>query len=87
MEKRIGAILIIVENKNAVENINSILTSHSDIIIGRQGLPLKDKGIHIISLVIEGNTDELGALTGKLGRLNGINVKSILMKPNLGKEN
>jgi putative iron-only hydrogenase system regulator len=44
------------------------------------GLPLRDKGVHLISLIIDGNTDQIGALTGKLGRIPGIQVKSMLTK-------
>lgn len=80
MEKRIGAILIVVKDKNAVNNLNSIISDHSDIVIGRQGIPIREKGIQVISLVIEGTTDELGSLTGQLGRINGIMIKSVLMK-------
>jgi len=48
--------------------------------LGRMGIPVKDKGISIISLIIEGNTDEIGALTGKLGRFSGVEVKSTLTR-------
>lgn len=58
--------------------MNLLMSDYSDIILARQGLPFRDKGIHIISLIVEGTTDEIGALTGKLGRLKGIQVKSVL---------
>ncbi len=80
MEKRIGTTLILVENKDNIPKLNNILNKHSSIIIGRQGIPLRNKDINIISIVIEGTTDELGSLTGQIGRLNGIYVKSMLMK-------
>jgi putative iron-only hydrogenase system regulator len=60
--------------------INALLTDYSDIILGRQGIPLRDKGINIISLVVEGTTDRINALTGKIGKLEGAEVKSILSK-------
>jgi putative iron-only hydrogenase system regulator len=80
MEKRIGAILIIVEDRNVVTILNNIISQYSEMILGRQGIPLRDKELHIISLVIEGSTDEIGAITGKLGRLKGISVKSVVIK-------
>jgi putative iron-only hydrogenase system regulator len=80
MEKRIGGVLILIENKESVSRLNQILTNHANIIMGRQGLPLREKGISIISLVIEGNTDEIGALTGQLGRLKGVKTKSVLIQ-------
>jgi len=80
MEKRIGSALIMIEETKNVSRLNQILTQNSDIIIGRQGLPLRDKGISLISLVLEGTTDEIGALTGQVGRLEGLQIKSVLTK-------
>ncbi len=80
MEKRIGCIAIIVRNKIHISDLNSLLTEYSQIILGRLGLPLRDRKINIISLIVEGDTDEIGALTGKIGRLQGIQVKSMLTK-------
>lgn len=86
MEKRIGTALILIESKNAVQQMNDIAFNHSSIIIGRQGLP-RSNGQNIISLVLEGTTDEIGSLTGQLGRLNGIQVKSVLLKNKNNDEN
>ena len=80
MEKRIGAAIIVVQDKSSLPEFNSILNTHSDIIIGRQGLPLRDHNFNIISLVLEGTTDDISSLTGKIGRLKGIRVKSVLTK-------
>jgi putative iron-only hydrogenase system regulator len=80
MEKRIGVVAILVENMESVEQLNAILHQYGSIILGRQGLPLRDKKIHIISLIVEGTTDEVGAMTGKIGRLPGVSVKSLLTK-------
>ena len=77
---RIGVIGIVVEDLSSVNRINSILHDHNDIIIGRIGLPYKNRGISVISLIVDGNTDEIGSLTGKLGSIEGINVKSALTK-------
>lgn len=79
MEKRIGAALIVVEDKQSVEMLNQLISKHSHLILGRQGLPLNDRSISVISLVLEGTTDEIGAFTGPVGRLKGIRVKSILV--------
>ncbi|MCK4661728.1 MAG: iron-only hydrogenase system regulator [Bacteroidales bacterium] len=86
MEKRIGTALILVENKDFIPKLNQIISEHADIIIGRQGLPVKDKNISIISLVLEGTTDEIGSLTGKIGRLKNIQIKSVLLKPGTNHE-
>jgi len=79
MEKRVGTVLIRVESRENVQLLNDIISDHSDIIIGRQGLP-RSNSQSIISLVLEGTTDQIGSLTGQLGRLMGIQVKSVLIK-------
>jgi len=86
MEKRIGTALILIENSDVVQQMNEIAFNHSNIIIGRQGLP-RSNGQNIISLVLEGTTDEIGSLTGQLGRLKGIQVKSVLLKNRNDEEN
>jgi putative iron-only hydrogenase system regulator len=78
MEKRIGVIAILVENRKNVDALNGILSKFGQIIIGRMGLPIRDKGIQIISLIVEGDTDRIGAMSGQIGRLGGIQVKSLL---------
>jgi putative iron-only hydrogenase system regulator len=81
LSKRIGTVSIIVTDRVAqAAGVNDLLTEHGKIIIGRMGLPYAPKGIHIISLIIHGSTDEIGALTGKLGSLEGVEVKSALTK-------
>lgn len=80
MEKRIGAILIVIRNKDHVLHLNEVLSEQSPIIIARQGVPLHDKSLSVISLVVEGTTNEISALSGKIGKLEGISVKSVLSK-------
>jgi putative iron-only hydrogenase system regulator len=79
MEKRAGSAIILIQERESVQQLNEILSKHSQIIIGRLGLP-RSNGQSIISLVLEGTTDEIGSLTGQLGRLSGIQVKSVLLK-------
>ncbi len=78
MEKRIGVIAILVSDSSAVPRLNELLHSHGSLVLARQGLPLRDKGISVISLIVEGSNDEIGALTGKAGKLPGVRVKSLL---------
>ena len=86
MEKRIGSVIIVLNDNLKATKINEILSDYANIIVGRQGIPLRDRGISIISIVLEGNTDEIGALTGKLGRVSGVKVKSVLIKNNFNDE-
>ncbi len=78
MEQRIGAVLILVGEGGDIQRINAIISEHAPIILGRQGIPLRERSINVISLVLEGDTDRIGSLTGKLGRLPGVRVKSLL---------
>ncbi len=80
MDKRLGIIgIIIKDRKRAAATVNTILTDHGDMIVGRMGLPFKERGVSIIDLIIEATTDEVGSLTGKLGMLEGVQVKSLLV--------
>ena len=80
MEKRIGSALIVVADKNNIDKLNLVLSKHAQIIIGRMGLPARERDFSIISVIFEGTTDEVGSLTGQLGRIEGITVKSLLIK-------
>ena len=79
MEKRVGSVIILIQTRESVHDLNEIISKHSQVIIGRQGLP-RSNGQSIISLILEGTTDQIGSLTGRLGRLSGIQVKSVLLK-------
>lgn len=84
MDKRIGVVGIVVESKENVPRLNTILSEFGENIIGRMGVPYhRGKGLSVISLIVEGTTDEIGALTGKLGNLPGITVKTALTKVNI----
>jgi len=78
MKGRIGAVIILVSEEGDIHRINSIITEHSDMVLGRQGIPLRERSTNVISLVLEGDTDRMGSLTGSLGRLPGVKVKSVL---------
>ncbi|HVN71022.1 MAG TPA: TM1266 family iron-only hydrogenase system putative regulator [Desulfomonilia bacterium] len=79
--RRIGVVSIIVyKRKESAMKVNEIVTGYGDCIIGRIGIPYEPKGISIIALIIHGTTDEIGALTGKLGSLPDVEVKSVLTK-------
>ncbi|MCI9274032.1 MAG: iron-only hydrogenase system regulator [Clostridiales bacterium] len=80
METRIALIGIVVEDTNATEQINQILHGYADYIIGRMGIPYHQKGVCIISVVIDAPQPLISALSGKLGMLKGINVKTIYSK-------
>ncbi len=78
MERRLGLLAILIENANSVSKVNNLLSEYSSIIDARLGLPMRGKGVALISLVVEGDTDAIGALSGKLGKTPGVKVKSVL---------
>ncbi len=77
MEKRVAIVGIIVENKNSIETLNSILHDYADYIIGRMGLPYRARGINIISIAMDAPQDVINALSGKIGNLEGICSKTV----------
>ncbi len=78
MEKRLGIVAVLVEEETSVPRVNSLLSDYSRLVDARLGLPMRDRGVALISLVVEGDTDDIGALTGKLGKVPGVKVKSVL---------
>src|SRR5512137_1894118 len=80
MEKRIGTITILIKGKTPVPAVNTLLSEYGSIILARQGLPIHNRNINVISLVIEGTTEVISALTGKIGRIKDVEVKSILTR-------
>ena len=77
MSTRVAIIGIILEKKDEVEKLNSILHEYSHRIIGRMGMPYREKSINIISISIDAPQDEINALSGKIGKLSGITSKVI----------
>ncbi len=77
MEKRIGFIGIIVEDTTNVPKMNELLGQYSHLVVGRMGIP-RHRDVNVIVVIIEGNNDEIGALTGRLGGLEGLTVRSAL---------
>lgn len=80
MDKRIGIIGVIVGDRmNSAPQVNAILGQYGELVVGRMGLPYRERGVNVIGLIVEATTDELGAFTGKLGMLEGVKVKSLLV--------
>lgn len=80
METRVAIISIIVENTGSVDRINDLLHDFGQYIIGRMGVPYREKGINIISVAIDAPTDKVNALTGALGRIEGVTSKATYSK-------
>ena len=76
MESRVAVIGIIIENPDCVERVNSILHDYSPFILGRMGIPYRERGINIISIAIDAPQDIISTLSGKIGRLQGVSAKT-----------
>ena len=76
METRVAVISLIVADKAAVSEMNAILHAYSEYIIGRMGLPYKEKNVNIICVAVDAPQDTISALSGKLGRLAGVSAKA-----------
>ncbi|MGN0659151.1 MAG: TM1266 family iron-only hydrogenase system putative regulator [Emergencia sp.] len=75
METRVALIAIIIKDAAAAEILNEILHAYSGYIIGRMGLPYKEKNMHIISVAVDAPPDVINALSGRIGRLQGVSSK------------
>lgn len=76
MEKRIAVIGIIIENPESVETLNSLLHTFSEYIVGRMGLPYRERNLSIVSLAVDAPQNVISELSGKIGKLDGISVKA-----------
>ena len=76
MQTRVAVMGIIVENKESVEALNSILHNYGNYIIGRMGLPYKKRNVNIVSIAIDAPQDTISTLSGKIGKLSGVSVKT-----------
>ena len=77
---RLALIGIIVSNRNSVEQLNKLLSQYGDYILGRMRIPYRQKGVSVISVVLNAPADEISSLSGKLGMLPGVSTKTIYTK-------
>ena len=77
METRVAIIGIIVENNAVICDVQNLLSEYSEFIIGRMGIPYKQKDVRIISVVLDAPVDIINALTGKIGKIEGVNAKTV----------
>ena len=73
---RLGTVAVLVANREQVSTVNTLISQHEHLILGRIGLPYRKKNISMIVLLVEGSTDELGAFSGKLGSVPGIKSRT-----------
>ena len=76
METRVAVMSIIVENPDSVESLNALLHTFSPYVIGRMGIPYREKNISVISIAVDAPQNEISALSGKIGKLDGVSIKT-----------
>ena len=80
MKNRLAIIGIIVEDNSCIGKLNDILYNYNNIIVGRLGVPYRDRNVGVISIIVDADMDTINELSGKLGRLKGINSKTMYAK-------
>lgn len=81
MTHRIGIVSILIEDCRQVDQVNHLLSEHAKIITGRMGIPNPNgRKVNVIAIIVDGTNDDINNLTGKLGRLSGVSVKSAVSK-------
>lgn len=78
--KRLGVVGIVLEDISAAEEVNAVLHEFARLVVGRMGLPYREREVSVISLIVDGEGDEISALTGRLGRIRNISVKTALTR-------
>ena len=79
-DTRIAVVSILVTDRSVSEKVNAVLSAYGDWILGRMGIPYKEKKVSVLSVVLDAPVEITNALTGKLGRLNGVSVKALFGK-------
>ena len=67
------------ERQARAASVNNVISQYADLVVGRMGVPYRERGLSIIALLVDGSTDALGAMTGKLGNIPGVKVRSVLL--------
>lgn len=83
---RLGFVGVVIEERSRAEDVNRILSQFGEIIRGRIGIPDQETGLAVIGLIVEGTNDQVGAMTGRLGNLSGVTVKSALTAKKIRKD-
>ncbi len=80
-KSRMGVVAIIVKDREgSYTRLNEILHEFSNVIVGRLGIPYRERNMSVIALIVDGSTDEIGAMTGKIGQIKGVSVKTAFAK-------
>ena len=76
-EKRIAVLSVIVEKRESAEQLNSYLSAYGEYIVGRMGIPYREKGVSVLCIILDAPVSVVNALTGKIGKLEGVSAKTL----------
>ncbi len=79
-EKRISVLSVIVENRESSQKLNAYLSQYGEYVVGRMGIPYREKGVSVLCVVLDAPAAEVNALTGKIGQLAGVTAKTLFSK-------
>lgn len=79
-QNRIAVAAIIIENTESAREVNNVLHNFGSLIVGRLGIPYRERGVSVISVVLDATPDQISALTGKLGKIKSVTVKAVMSK-------
>jgi len=80
-ESRLGVVAVFVENRlQAAPEVNRVLSDFGHIVVGRMGIPYRERNLSVLAVIVDGTTDDIGAMTGRLGAIAGVSVKSALRR-------
>jgi len=78
-DRRIGVVgIVVTDRERSAAAVQEVLSGYSELIVGRMGVPYRERGVAVIALIVDGDTDRLGAMTGRLGSLPGVFVRTAL---------
>lgn len=80
MDNKIAVVAIMVSDENAVEAVNSLLHEFREFVVGRMGIPYRQKGVNVISVVMDSPSEKVNSLSGKLGMISGVKSKVLTAK-------
>ena len=80
-EHRLGVVAAFIENRlETAPRVNQVLSDYGQIIVGRMGVPYRERNLSVLAVIVDGTNDDIGAMTGKLGAIPGVSVKSALRR-------
>lgn len=79
-EKRLAVLSVVVEDRSSAERLNALLSEYGECVVGRMGIPYREKGVSVLCVVLDAPVSEINALTGKIGQLSGVTAKTLFSK-------